>query len=74
MMPATKIKTQYCPVCKCDTQWEYVSIQTPDGVFGIQNLVAQDAHRVSFWRCCNHSLPDGRMKPAFKHLTKHALP
>ncbi len=59
-------KQEFCPVCGHETRWEYIAVQLPDGVFGIQNLIEPDVHRIRLWRCCEHTEPDGRMKAEFK--------
>ncbi len=61
-------KECFCPTCGRDTQWEYIAVQLPDGIFGLQNLVNPEAHQVKLWRCCCHQEPDGRL---VKELRRH---
>jgi hypothetical protein len=63
-------KQVYCNICETETNWEFIEVQLDDGVFGLQNAIQPEAHRVKFWRCCKHTTEDGRIKEEFKRLHK----
>lgn len=53
-------KQVYCPICAYETTWEYILVEHEDGVFGFQNLLQPELHRVRVWRCCNYITHDGK--------------
>ncbi|HVO41325.1 MAG TPA: hypothetical protein VMT34_01820 [Aggregatilineales bacterium] len=64
-------KEEFCPVCGMDTHWEYVIIQLSDGVFGLRNVMDPGCNSITFWRCCGHMTPDGRIKAEVQRLHRH---
>ncbi len=59
-------KLEYCPICESETLWEYIEVQLPDGVFGLEQAIEPESHVVKFWRCCGHMNEQGRLKEEFK--------
>jgi hypothetical protein len=64
-------KRAFCSFCNCETTWEYVVIPLGDGYLGLQSAITPKEREISFWRCSNHTTPQGRIK---EDSRKHPRP